>query len=33
MNKKAFIAYYNSTKKKGSRSYLMKNGFFRAIVR
>lgn len=32
MNKKAFIAYYNSTKKKGSRSYLMKNGFFRGEV-
>ena len=29
MNKKDFIAYFNSTKNKGSRSYLKKNGDFR----
>ena len=29
MNKKAFIGYYNSTKKKNSRSYLKKDGNFR----
>ncbi len=29
MNKKAFVGYYNRTKKKSSRSYLKKNGDFR----
>lgn len=29
MNKKAFVGYYNRTKKKSSRSYLKKDGDFR----
>ena len=32
MNKKAFIDYYNKTKKKTSRSYLKKDGDFRGEV-
>ena len=32
MNKKAFIDYYNRTKKKNSRSYLKKDGDFRGEV-
>ena len=32
MNKKAFIDYYNKTKKKNSRSYLKKDGDFRGEV-